>query len=186
MTWQPFLLNPDMDEKGEDLMAHLGKKYGEAAVARFGGDDNPLSRAGLACSPPIKFKNDRFIYPTHRAHALMDFLIDHDARESSNKLMEVLYRYYFEEGKNINDISVLKEGIDEVGVPDPESTIKAATDEKLIQTVSAKDREFKMKLKVSGVPFFIIHRNDGGRAKGFSGAQPADIIAEELEDAAEV
>ena len=166
-------------------MEHLGKKYGDAAVARFGGDDNPLSKAGRACTPPINFKNDRFIYPTHKAHAVMEHLKANDAREESNKLMRVLFRKYFEEGLNINSKEVIKAAIDEIELKEPEKALEAAEDKDLIDLVSTKDTEFKHKLRVSGVPFFIIHRNDGGRATGFSGAQPADLLGEQLEDAAQ-
>ena len=185
LTWEPFFLNPNMDEAGEDIMDHLRNKYGDAAVARYGGDDNPLSNAGRACTPPINFKNDRFIYPTHKAHAVMEYLKSIDAREDSNKLMRVLFRKYFEEGKNINSKEVIKAAIDEIELKEPEKALEAADNKELIALVSTKDAEFKHKLRVSGVPFFIMHRNDGGRATGFSGAQPADLLGEQLEEAAQ-
>ena len=38
---------------------------------------------------------------------------------------------------------------------------------------------------ISGVPFFIIEQNNGGKPLAFSGAQPIDVIAECLEEASE-
>lgn len=38
-------------------------------------------------------------------------------------------------------------------------------------------------LAVSGVPFFIIENQRGGRNSVFSGAQPPEVIAEQLEEA---
>jgi predicted DsbA family dithiol-disulfide isomerase len=184
LTWEPFFLNPNMPAEGEDLMMHLRKKYGDSVVQRFGGSDNPLSKAGRACSPSITFKQDRFIYPTNRAHAVMEYLKANNARAESNMLMRVFFRQYFEEGLNINSNEVIKAAIDEVKPNEPEKVLAAADDKDLVDLVSTKDAEFKNKMRVSGVPFFIIHRNDGGRATGFSGAQPPDLLGEQLEDAA--
>ena len=186
LSWEPFFLNNDMPEEGEDIMEHLAKKYGPEAAARFGGADNPLSRAGLACDPPIKFTNDRKIYPTVNCHALMEHLKGEKNDETSaNKVMEIMFRRYFEEGQAINTPEVLQKVIDEADLPDKEAAIAAVGNKDLHQMVRLKDQEFKSKLRVSGVPFFIIKPNDGGRPTAFSGAQPADIIAEQLEAAAD-
>ena len=77
---------------------------------------------------------------------------------------------------------MIKAALDEIKLNAPEKALQAADNKKVIDSVFAKDAEFKHKMRVSGVPFFIIHRNDGGRA-GFSGAQPVDILSEQLEDA---
>ena len=36
INWEPFFLNHNTPDEGEDLMEHLKNKYGQAAVARFG------------------------------------------------------------------------------------------------------------------------------------------------------
>ena len=38
LTWEPFFLNPNMHEEGQDLMTHLGEKYGDAVIKRFKSD----------------------------------------------------------------------------------------------------------------------------------------------------
>ena len=43
VDWQPFFLNHNTPAEGEDLLAHLTKKYGPAAVARFEATDKDLS-----------------------------------------------------------------------------------------------------------------------------------------------
>ena len=98
--------------------------------------------------------------------------------------LRVLFRKYFEEGLNINTIDVIQTALNEIKLNAPEKALQAAEDKNILNSVFAKDAEFKHKMRVSGVPFFIIHRNDGGRATGFSGAQPVDILSEQLEDAA--
>jgi predicted DsbA family dithiol-disulfide isomerase len=185
LTWEPYFLNGNsMPEEGEDLQAHLVKKYGPEATARYGGDDNPLAKAGKACSPPIHFKKDRFIYPTVNAHAIMEHLNGKGKREEANKVMEIMFRKYFEEGAKINSKEVLSEVVTEAEVGSLVDVDAILANEDLKQLVSMKDHEFKTKLRVSGVPFFIFHQNDGGRPQAFSGAQPTEIIAEVLEEAA--
>ena len=104
--------------------------------------------------------------------------------EEANNLMEIMFRRYFREGCKINDNKIISEILTEAKL-DPSIIATVESNNDLKEVVRMKDREFKTKLRVSGVPFFIFHRNDGGRSQAFSGAQPAEIIAEELEDAAE-
>lgn len=183
LTWEPFFLNTNIPPEGEDLLHHLLKKYGPIATERYGGDDNPLRRAGRACDPPIAFRNERSIYPTDKCHAVMEHLKGLDQNEEANHVMEIMFRRYFEEGCRINGNDILSEILVEANLsPTIVETVDSNDD--LTQLVCRKDREFKTKLRVSGVPFFIFHRNDGGRAQAFSGAQPVEMMAEQLEDAA--
>ena len=46
VDWQPFFLNTDTPEEGEDLKEHITKKYGAEMARRFSGPDNPLAVAG--------------------------------------------------------------------------------------------------------------------------------------------
>ena len=50
------------------------------------------------------------------------------------------------------------------------------------QQVIVEDQSIKTR-RVSGVPFFIIERNDGSSPICFSGAQPSEVIADALEEA---
>jgi predicted DsbA family dithiol-disulfide isomerase len=51
------------------------------------------------------------------------------------------------------------------------------------QDVLQYDRQVKTQLRVSGVPYFIVESNTGARPTAFSGAQPAELIAEVLLEA---
>ena len=186
LSWEPYFLNKNLPDEGESIQTHLLKKYGPSAIARYGGEDNPLTQAGKVCKPPIHFKTDRFIYPTVNCHMVMEHLKGQGKNSEANKVMDILFRRYFEEGAAINTKEVLAEVMVEAADVASSDTIDSImANEALQQLVAMKDHEFKSKLRVSGVPFFIFHRNDGGRAQAFSGAQPVDIIAEQLEEAAE-
>ena len=70
------------------------------------------------------------------------------------------------------------------GIADKELVKTVAEDPERHRKVVEKDRFHKDGMNIHGVPFFIIEQHDGSRPVGFSGAQPADLIAEMLQEAA--
>jgi len=181
LEWLPFMLNPNMSEEGEDLGEHLMKKYGPSIATKLHDPNFPLTVAGRKVG--IEFKNDRLIVNTKRAHALMEHLKEKNGNETANKFMVDLYKTYFEQRGNINDKNLLSNLVGKYGV-DAEEAALAMAEHNLIG-IAKQDRQIKSQYRVNGVPFFMIHPNDGGRPIGFSGAQPSDIIAEQLEAAAD-
>jgi predicted DsbA family dithiol-disulfide isomerase len=180
------LLNTDLPPEGEDIKVHIAKKYGPGMAAQLDNPDNSIAKAGRAVG--INFTNKRNTYPTVQAHALMEHLKKMDnGNDKANQLMEIMYSEYFEKGRNINNVDVLMELASRVVVGLDTDEAKAAMENKqLHQLVREKDQKFKTQMRVSGVPFFIIQPNKAGeRPIAFSGAQPPDIIAEQLETASE-
>jgi predicted DsbA family dithiol-disulfide isomerase len=102
----------------------------------------------------------------------------------ANALMELMYSEYFEKGENINSVDVLTALAERVGI-DNVQAVAAIQNQDLQALVRQKDQMYKTKMRVSGVPFFIIEPNNGDRPISFSGAQPPEIIAEQLETASE-
>ena len=169
-----------MKDEGEDIIEHLTKKYGPSAGKRFLQPDSYLMQAGRQVG--IQFTTKRNIYPTNKAHALVEHVKASD-NDKANQLMEELYKRYFEEGVNINDVDKLAEIAGKFDV-DSEQVNAVCSDDDLLEQVRQKDI-YNKRRGVSGVPFFIFHRNDGSRPLGVSGAQPPEILAEQLEAAAE-
>ena len=181
LEWEPFLLNPRLSEEGEPIIEHLVKKYGPSATRSFDDPNSPLKRMGRAAG--IQFNNDRNIYPTVKAHALIEYLKETGNNDAANAMMEDLYKKYFEEAVNINSDDVLIEAAEKHGVP-KEKAQEVLLDQLRKDDVLRKDESYKRQ-GISGVPFFMIEQNSGGRPVGFSGAQPIDVIAECLEEASE-
>lgn len=127
----------------------------------------------------IEFAMKRNIYPTQKAHALIEYLKDTKGNDAANQMMEEMFQRYFEKSENINDDVVLAEIATKFGVDNARSVID---DDSRLMAVNEKDFVHKRKMGVSGVPFFIIE-NNGGRRVAFSGAQPIDLIAEQLKEA---
>jgi predicted DsbA family dithiol-disulfide isomerase len=133
--------------------------------------------------PPVSLYSFDFTLLCYtKAHALMEHLKETD-NEKANQLMEIMYHEYFENAANINSTDVLISLAKQVGMDEGDAR-QAMENKELLEGVRAKDVLAKTKMRVTGVPFFIIEPNGGGRPVAFSGAQPADVIAEVLEDAA--
>jgi len=175
------MLNPNMSEEGEDLGEHLTKKYGPGIAEKLHDPNFSLTVTGRKVG--INFKNDRLIVNTKRAHALMEHLKEKEGNKTANKFMEDLYKSYFEKAENVNDKKLLANLVEKYGVNAEEAEFAMA--EHNLIGISNQDRQIKSQYRVRGVPFFMIHPNDGGRPIGFSGALPSDIIAEQLEAAAD-
>jgi predicted DsbA family dithiol-disulfide isomerase len=159
----------------------LRRKYGPRGEAMLDDPNSHLMQAGRAVG--IRFVTERNVYPTVRAHALMESLKDSAQNDKANRLMEELYKAYFERAENINDVDKVAEIAASLGI-DKDTAKAAMLDAKLQADVKEKDSYYKNVWGVSGVPYFLIERNDGKPEIRFSGAQPIDIIAEQLEEAA--
>ena len=99
VDWQPFFLNHNTPAEGEDLMEHLVKKYGQAAVARFSSPDNPLDKA--ASKVGISFNKQRRVIRTADSHRLVEWC-KATAPQRQDGLIEALFKAYFEDGKDLS------------------------------------------------------------------------------------
>jgi predicted DsbA family dithiol-disulfide isomerase len=180
LEWEPFLLNPNLPDQGEGLKEHISKKYGPQAISNFGDPDSHLGRVGREAG--INFTFDRNIYPTVRAHSLIEFVKKTKDNITANAIMEELYQRYFEQGQNINDVQLLTEVAAQFGI-DKNQAVQAISDPELHAHVREKDQTYKRNSGISGVPYFMMERHDGGKAIAVSGAQPPDVIAAQLQKA---
>jgi len=159
-----------------DLVAYLSQKYGSGVAKQVLSPDNPVARAGRPHG--IVFNPARRVVNTIDSHQLLEFATKARGQEISNKLVEVLFRSYFQEAKDISDHEVLVACAVEVGLN--ESEVRNVLQNEAGQKDILKlDQEVKFHLKVSGVPHFVFRREDGrGHAITLSGAQPPEVFAE--------
>lgn len=169
-----------MDDNGEDLKEHLVNKYGPGITRNIGDPNSALSRMGRQVG--ISFQDDRRIYPTIMAHALIEEVKATD-NDKANLLMEEMYKEYFEKAANINDIDKLIEVASKFAIP-ADTVRQICTDQAKRKEILLADTKAKQG-GVHGVPFFKIYPKDGSPPTCFSGAQPVDIIAEQLQLAAD-
>lgn len=179
VTWLPYLLNENTPDEGEDFLEHLTKKYGAEMVAKFSAPNNPLDVAGAKVG--VTFNKTRRVIPTMRCHQLMEYA-NKSHPDKSNALMDLLFKRYFEEAVDVSKVDQLLAIATEVGVD-------AAGAREAIESPAVKGEVMKQvnyarqQLRISGVPYVIIERQGGGKPITFSGAQPPDVIAEQLLEA---
>lgn len=180
MEWLPFLLNPNQSEEGENIIDHVVKKYGPGAADSFNDPNSSLKTMGRKMD--IKFNNDRMMVNTKRAHALVEELKVKVSNDKANAFMVDLYKGYFEDAENINDEALLISKVQKYGLNEDDA--KMAMNANNLGEIAKKDQAVKSEFGVNGVPFFMIHPNSGGLPVAFSGAQPPEVIAEQLQKAA--
>jgi predicted DsbA family dithiol-disulfide isomerase len=171
VTWRPFQLNPTMPLDGMDRTAYLKAKFG--SLENFGRMKEQLLAAGEEEKIPFAFDKIQHTPNTFAAHRLVWYAAQ---RGKQDEVVEVLFRMYFLEGKNIGDVKVLTHIAVEAGLDRKETEHFLASDN---GTVEVKGEEaVGHRLGIRGVPYFVFN----GRTS-LSGAQPPDIIVSAIQQA---
>lgn len=172
IEWQPYFLDPTAPPEGEDLMEHLKGKYGAEMVARFSAPGNPLDVAGEKVG--IKFNSSRRFINTINGHRLMEWC-NNAHPESADTLMDKLFHAYFVEARDLSKKEQLVEIAQSAGLNGTDVAEFLETD-KYKDDVLQFYQKARTQLRVTGVPYFIIENNNGGRPTAFSGAQVRSML----------
>mmetsp|Transcript_26839 Transcript_26839/g.37174 ORF Transcript_26839/g.37174 Transcript_26839/m.37174 type:complete len:199 (-) Transcript_26839:450-1046(-) len=167
------MIDPSCDKNGEP--------YGQYMRRRWGGDGWVSGLKRSASPDGIKFGNWKTWPHTFLAHRLLTFTMEKYGWEKQHSLKEKLFLQLYEEGLNIADPKVLVEAAKEVKIDEGEAekAVNGPPNDDLGKKTMSEDYIAKSKLKIKGVPYFIMP----GNVK-FSGAQPAKVIRELLQDIA--
>jgi predicted DsbA family dithiol-disulfide isomerase len=172
VTWHSFELDPEAPPVAEGRSAErLAAKYGmsvEEATARQDEVTALAAQEGLTYDLAESRGGNTF-----DAHRLV-----HLGSEQGlgDKVTERLMRAYFTEREAIGDRDTLARLAVEAGLPADE--VRELLDgDRHADTVRA-DEDTATRLGIRGVPFFVL-----GRRYGLSGAQPADVILQALQQA---
>jgi predicted DsbA family dithiol-disulfide isomerase len=166
--WNPFQLNPDMPKEGRDRMAYRAQKFGSAERAHE--LDERVANAAAAVG--LQLRQDLMLRTpnTLDAHRLIWFA----GREGvQDAVMEAVFKAYFTQGRDIGDRDVLADCAVEGGL-DRTTVADFLAGETAANEMLAADRAAR-EAGVNGVPSFFL---DGYGL--FSGAMPAETIAEAL------
>ena len=164
--WNPFQLNPDMAKEGRDRAAYRAWKFGSAEKAKA--IDTRIQGAAEAAG--LSFRQDLMTRTpnTIDAHRLIWFAGQNLVQDAT---MEIVFKAYFMQGKDIGDHAVLADCAAEAGMNRAEAMAFLASD-----LADANMREADQSAResgVSGVPSFFL---DGHSV--FSGAMPAEHMVE--------
>lgn len=168
--WRPFQLNPDMPAEGMDRQEYLRLKFGDRAGGQM---YDAVKAAGAQEGIPFAFDKIVRTPNTIAAHRLIRRSV---AFERQDAMVETLFRYYFQDGRDIGRIDTLVEAAAEAGL-DPDETrryLEGRTDADIVCAEDAYARQ----IGINGVPCFIIDRKFA-----VSGAQAPEAFLEVFEHA---
>jgi predicted DsbA family dithiol-disulfide isomerase len=158
VRYHTFFLNPNIPPEGAEFRPYM--------IAKGGGQffDAPR-RMGAAVGVTFNFEKIEYAPNSLDSHRLIVLAPEVDRP----KVIDAVYKAYFEDGKNIGDRAVLVEIARECGM-DAEWVAQALEGDEGRDEVLA-DAEYARNLGVTGVPLFVF---DGRYA--VSGAQSADTL----------
>ena len=149
IRWHPFELNPDMDDAGEDLDAHVRRKYG-ISRAESAANRERLEGLGEALGFPIRYPEGKRMVPTFHAHRLLALA---DERGVEHEVKLALFAAYFSEDRDVNDPEVLADVGAACGL-DREEVLDLLAGDRLASEVRERERLW-LERGVRGVPAMV-------------------------------
>lgn len=169
LRWHPFELNPDMPAGGENLRAHIARKYGtsdaqsEASRAR-------LTALGADLGFAFRFTPEMRMVNTFRAHQLLDWA---EAQGRQHPLKMALFDAYFTRNEDVSDPETLASVAERAGL---DGTGAAAALASGAHAAPVREKQmFWLQKGISGVPSMVF----GGKYL-VTGAQGEDTYMQLL------
>lgn len=171
VRWRPFELAPDLPKgRGYDKMKHYESKFGAAKVRGM----IPRMKA-VAQEHGIQMEYGGYVGNTLDSHRLIWKAREMGGSELQDKVVERLFKAYFEENKSLGEQSVLEECASRAGCDTTHdtSTISNFLSDSTLGTgeVRQEMQEYGRTFQCRGVPMFIVDEN-----AVLSGAQESDAF----------
>lgn len=168
VTFFPFMLNPDMPKEGVDRASYRAAKFG--SLERSRALDAQVAAAGAESG--LEFRHDLMQRTpnTTNAHRLARFAAEAGCQRD---VVEAIFRAYFKEGRDIGDVTALADLAGANGM-DRAATLARLSSDEAAEEVRAQAASAS-RAGITGVPSFVLNRHFL-----FSGAQPAETIADAL------
>ncbi|MCZ8530450.1 DsbA family oxidoreductase [Alteromonas sp. PRIM-21] len=165
IKFHPFELNPNMPAEGQNLREHIMEKYG---ISEQQSVENRarLVQAGEELGFAFNFTDDSRMQNTFKAHQLIHFAAQNDLEE---EMKLSLFNAYFTDGKDVNDLGVLVELAEAVGLNKSDAA-QVLKSEKYAQVVREEETLW-MQRGIQSVPTFVIGN------QGVAGAQEPETLA---------
>ena len=171
IEWQPFELNPDMPVEGEELRAHVARKYGASREDSDRARES-ISKAGAAYGFNFNYADNMKIVNTLDAHILLDYA--HKLGKQTELKLR-LFSAFFTEHKDISLRNILAQEAEVVGIT--KAQVEAAfADDDIVNRVKAHELQWQQ-MGVSGVPTVIFDRTSA-----LTGAQAQETYKKVLQE----
>lgn len=170
IQWKSFQLDPGtVTTPGMSVAEHLAERKG---ISENQARKMQQQVTQAAAEVGLQFNFDKAVVAnTLRAHQLSSMAAKLGVQD---KIEELLFKAYFEEGKNIDDLPTLTKIGLAAGI-DTETVTKSLGDGSLLAEVREHIAEAE-ELGIRGVPFFVFDQKFA-----ISGAQPAEAFLDALQ-----
>jgi predicted DsbA family dithiol-disulfide isomerase len=171
LHFQPFELNPRMAPEGQDIVEHLGQKYGIDA-AQIAANTEAIRQRGASVGFSFGIGKRSRIYNTFDAHRLLHWA-GLQGEAPQHALKHALLKAYFTDGQNPSDIEVLLAAAGVAGLDAEGARAVLASDRFAAEVREAE--AFYQQQGIHSVPAVII--NDRHL---ISGGQPVEVFEQAL------
>jgi predicted DsbA family dithiol-disulfide isomerase len=156
---------------------------------RWGGDGWTRSLRAKGKETGANFRNWKYWPNSLKAHQMIAYLADRGADTDTSRCNRALFEALYEQGQNLSNVDTLVSiAVEELGLPSDEAEDLRLhlEQDKGANTVKSEIHQGRKKYGISGVPFFVVGKQEGGgRPYGFSGAQPPEAFLEIFKELAE-
>jgi len=174
VRFQPFELNPQMAPEGENIVEHIGRKYGSTPEQSATNRAMITERAAEAWPGfDMRMGEDSRIWNTFDAHRLLHWAGETAGLEAQKALKTALFRAHFTEGQTMTDADVLADAAAAAGLSRDEAAEVLALG-RYAEAVRAAEALWVSR-GITGVPAVVVE----GKWL-ISGGQPAGVFEEAL------
>ncbi|RXZ32715.1 DsbA family oxidoreductase [Oxalobacteraceae bacterium CAVE-383] len=174
LHFQPFELNPQMADGGQDIVEHISEKYG-SSPAQIAANGEAIRARGAALGFTFNMDKRNRIYNTFDAHRLLHWA---ELEGKQLALKTALFEAYFTDGLNPSDHTVLVAMALKAGL-DADQARKVLESGAYADEVRAQE-QFYQGQGIRAVPAIII--NDRHL---ISGGQPVEVFEQALRQIAD-
>lgn len=114
VRFQPFELNPQMAPEGENIVEHIGRKYG-STPEQSAANRVMIRERAAEVGFDMRMGDDSRIWNTFDAHRLLHWAGE-AAPDKQESLKRALFAAHFTEGRNLTDAGVLTQAAEAAGL----------------------------------------------------------------------
>ncbi|WP_292069641.1 DsbA family oxidoreductase [Brevundimonas sp. UBA7534] len=171
IAFQPFELNPQIAPEGENIVDHIGRKYGSTP------EQSAANRAMIKARAAevgfdMRMGPDSRIWNTFDAHRLLHWAHE-TAPDRQKALKHALFTAHFTENKNITDAGVLTQAAQDAGLDRAEAAEVLASG-RYAQAVRQAEELWRSR-GITSVPAVVVQDK-----YLISGGQPPEVFEQAL------
>lgn len=171
IAFQPFELNPQIAPEGENIVEHIGRKYG-ATPEQSAANREMIKARAAEVGFDMRMGPDSRIWNTFDAHRLLHWAHE-TSPEKQKALKQALFAAHFTDNRNLTDAGVLTSAAEAAGLDRAEAGEVLASG-RYAQAVRAAEELWRSR-GINSVPAVVVE----GKYL-ISGGQPASAFEQAL------